>query len=585
VTVSRRLDLVGFGVVAALVLLYAAPVLGPGPFIAGDHPFYLAMAQAMDEALRARPGLGAWAGEQFGGVPVFSGFLPAPLGFVALSLARAVTGIPIEVLYKGLVLLSLALPAAAMWLVLSRRLGPGPALVGVNLFLLLTYHVVQPLQGMWMQYVGLGLVMLLVHLGDRWLGEHRPGGGAPAAARPGLARAAALGVLVTVTAATDAVAWPVLVIVVPLGLALYLPRPRGLAVAAGAALVLGGGLLVAAAAAAGGRWGIRAAADRMAPGDVLTGLPVWFLLPGKSRVLREEILPALRGGEPVGAVRGLLAVAVEHLPEIAVVVLGVAGVAAFWRGHGRAAAGSGEAPRVLGLASGLLVLAVLAVCGPWHLLGTAPAVAAAFDQRWFVPYANAALVLFATWSLWRWRPRRGAARAVAAVAVAAALVGMHAVRHATYGGDVALRTAADSVLHAELADVWAFVRRHVPPERGPVLYEELDGVAFLDGGATTLASLAPRASRVPAVVFQRPRTALSFRQPAVFAAENPFGSVAALTRLMGRIRAEHVVVWHLAVKQRLLDARAAEVVFESRHRLFAVMRLREGRPAAAGATS
>jgi len=93
-----------------LAFIYMGPIFGEGAFIAGDHPFYLAMAHAVNENLWSHQVLIGWSPSDFAGFPFFSPFLPAPIGFLAISLAKSLTGLSIPLLYKGIVFLSFIFP-------------------------------------------------------------------------------------------------------------------------------------------------------------------------------------------------------------------------------------------------------------------------------------------------------------------------------------------------------------------------------------------------------------------------------------------------------------------------------------------
>jgi hypothetical protein len=369
---------------------------------------------------------------------------------------------------------------------------------------------------------------------------------------------------------TDPVTWAVLVALAPL-LVVAAARAagrRGAALVAGALGVglgtVGAWLVVVLAGQAGSGLPLATPAGGI-PG-LLSRLPAWFLVPADARTLTDEVLPALLGGETREALALTGRVALAHLAEAA--LLGAAAVALARRLRGAAS----PLERQVLAATAVAALLVLA---PWQWIGATgwlPALAAFAPER-FVPYVNVGLAALAACALHGLRPSGARARAAALALGALALVALHGTRYATYADHVALKTASASAIHAELADVWQWVRHHADPRRSRVLYQELDAVGFLDGGTTNLAALSARETGVAAVSTQPVRYHVALRRPGAPAADRPLGSVASVRAFMTRLNCDLLVLWHPGIRQALVAAGAGEVVHESPQRLFAVVRL------------
>jgi len=308
-----------------IAFIYMGPIFGEGAFIAGDHPFYLAMAHAVNENLWSHQGLIGWSPSDFAGFPLFSPFLPAPIGFLVILLLNSMTSIPIPLLYKLLVFLSFVFPAMALWIVFSKRVHVLAAFTAVNLYLLSTYHLIQPLQGMWAHYLGLGMVILVIHYFDLWL-----------TAQIKIFQAMFLGLLILLAALTDAITWPILLFVVPLSVAFYC-RKRQLS---GRPIILALLVLFFSFVLIAGwiffifsgqmDWGIMHPQNSLGLADLLVRLPAWFLIPGGSEVVLGDILPQFREGKfiQVALLAGQLLG--EHLSEGIVVVLFFIGLIFFY---------------------------------------------------------------------------------------------------------------------------------------------------------------------------------------------------------------------------------------------------------------
>ncbi len=546
--------------------VYLKPIFGQGALTTGDHPFYLALALGATEQLRAGNLLGGWSAEAYGGFPIFSSFVPSPLAFLAMAVVAVVTSISVELLYKSVVALSVVLPTFALWLLLAYRLHWAAAFAAANGYLLLTYSLVQPLQGMWVHYLGVGMVVLLIHLVDLWLTPEIT-----------LGRAAALGLLGAGGALTAAFTWPIWLALFTLALVFYSVARRltwrQVVTAAGPTVCLAAGTaaLLAYAARADSSWGSPPPARGGTLADLLVRLPVWFLVPGESAALVEEVVPPLREGALAQAATALLPLLGRHLPELSLVGLSVAGGYLFLTKRQPLEADARHFFQYIVLALAFFVLCVIV---PWHWLASSVSLLAPFRQDWFVVYVNLALLVLAAHALQAaWRPWQRFARFVPLLLVAA-LLGLHLTRYLTYETAMAVTTSRDSVIYQELADPWAYIREHVDPKATRVMYEELDGVGFLDGGPTNLAALSPYETGAAAVVLQRAKTHFAFREPFVLARDRPLGSAAPLADLMRRLNCQYLVLWHLGIKHRLLETGLFELVSESQNRLFAVLRLK-----------
>lgn len=551
--------------------LYLGPIFGPGLLIAGDHPFYFALVSQLAERLQAHGGVVGWFDSDFGGFPAFSPFVPAPLSFLAVVFLSKATSLSLALMYKVMVFASLVFPAIALWVMLSARLDRLAACGAVGLYLVLTYHLLQPLQGLWIHYLGLGLLILLFHWCDHWLNH-----------RLTVIRAVVLGGLTVVAALTDALTWPLLAIVIPLTLWFY-ARTRGLT---GRPLVMAVTTFLVAALAIGGwlgavfvgqtGWGVGNQESQGGVLGLLVRLPAWLLFPGGFEQIIEDVLPAVRSGHI--AAGALLAgrLAAEHLAEGLLLVLFVLGVGFWFRGR---EARDPHLSLFLRYMACLLAVFVLFLIGPWHFFDFSrklPVITALRQDR-FVLYVNTALLVLGAYGLQEGVRRLGSVRR-ATVVVVLALVVMHGVRYATYTNYVALKTSDDSVIYEELAGVWAFVKDHGAASRSRVLYEELEGIGFLDGGYTNLTALSTRMTGVGSIVTQRLKTHFAFRQPSVFPNENPLGSIAQVDELMNALNCSLLVVWHPTITHKLLIGGRFTRVYESRHKLFSVLQLNEYDP-------
>jgi len=152
---------------------------------------------------------------------------------------------------------------------------------------------------------------------------------------------------------------------------------------------------------------------------------------------------------------------------------------------------------------------------------------------------------------------------------------MHLIRYSTYDNYIPLKTSGDSVIYGELRDVWQYVRKFVDRSESRVMYEELYGIGFLDGGYTNLAALSTHETHVSSIATWGLKTHFSFRKPFLHGYTNPLGSVSQLKELMKRLNCSYVVLWHPGIKKRLIRSGEFDVVYESQNRLFAVMRLKE----------
>ncbi len=554
-------------VVAAL---YLKPIFGEGALIAGDHPFYLALAVGVTDHLRTGSLLGGWSAEAFGGFPVFSSFLPSPLAFLAMAVVAVGTSIPVGLLYKGMVVLSVVFPAFALWLLLARRFHWVAAFGAANGYLLLTYSLAQPLQGMWVHYLGVGMVVLLIHLVDLWLTPEITVG-----------RAVGLALLGVGGALTAAFTWPIWLALFALALAFYTWARRltwrQVAMAAGptACLAAGALALLAYAAAADSGWGSSPPTRGGTLADLLVRLPVWFLLPGESRALIEEVLPTLREGALARAATALLPLLGRHLPEFAIMALSVVGGSLFFARRRELEA---DPRHLLDYLSFALAFFVLCVVVPWHWLASRVPLLVPFRQDWFVVYVNLCLLVLAAYTLHEARRRWKRPTRFVLLLLVAAVFGLHLTRYLAHDASVAPATSHDSVIYQELAGPWAYIREHVDPRATRVMYEELDGVGFLDGGPTNLAALSPYETGVAAVVLQRPQTHVAFREPFVLARDNPLGAAGPLVDLMRRLNCQYLVLWHLGIKHRFFETGLFELVSESENRLFAVLRLKAYEP-------
>ena len=554
--------------------IYMRPAFEGGAFIAGDHPFYLAAAYAVDENLRAHHGILGWSSDNFAGFPVFSPFIPAPLGFLLISLLHGVTGISVPLLYKGMVLLSLAFPAGALWILISRRFDRLTALVAVNLYFLLTYNLVQPLQGSWTQFLGLGFLILLVHYFDLWLNvEIQP--------RHGLL----LVLLILLAALTDAFTWPVLLFLVPLSAVFFSrtrrisgkPRLLILSVCVLSFLLVAGWVALLVLGQSG--WGASVNSTAAGPGDLSVRLPTWFLVPGASGIVEQYVAPAIHDGDYARAIRWIASLAGQHLPEFLLLVLSLIGLT--WLSRD-ARTLSRHTSAFLRYVRWMLIFLLLLLIGPWHFVGALRNLdwIRPWDQFRFVVYVNVCLIVLAAFAIHRLCERDASRRRGSVVVVLGlALAVMHVVRYSTYGSYLPLKTTDSSVIYGELSDVWEYVTQHVDGTESRVLYEELEGIGFLDGGYTNLAALSARQTGVRSIVGGPLYTNVSLRRPFLLGQANPFSSASRTTDFMKRWNCSHLVLWQPMIKHGLLEAAAAELVHESPNRLFSVLRLEEYEPA------
>lgn len=554
----------------AIAAVYLHPVFGEGALIAGDHPFYLALALAMTDHLRAGSLLGGWSAEAYGGFPILSSFVLSPLPFLAMAVVAVVTSIHVGLLYKGMVVLSVVFPAFALWLLLAQRFHWVAAFAAANGYLLLTYSLAHPLQGMWIHYLGVGMVVLLIHLLDLWLTPEITVG-----------RAAALALLGAGGALMAAFTWPIWLALFALALAFYTWARRltwrqvVTAAAPTACLAAGAVALLAYVAGADSAWGSQPPARGGTLMDLLVRLPVWFLLPGESGALIEEVLPPLKEGILAQAAAALLPFLGRHLPELALVALSVAGGSLFFAKRPDLEA---DPRHFLDYITFVLAFFVLCVMVPWHWLASRVSLLAPFRQDWFVVYVNLCLLVLAAYTLHEARRRWKRPARFVLLLLVPALLGLHLTRYLAHDASVAPVTTRGSVIYQELAGAWTYIRQHVDRTATRVMYEELDGVGFLDGGPTNLAALSPYETGVAAVVLQRPKTHFAFREPFVLAGDNPLGAAGPLVDLMRRLNCQYLVLWHLGIKRRFFETGLFELVSESENRLFAVLRLKAYEP-------
>ncbi|HEU5320066.1 MAG TPA: hypothetical protein VFX28_04640, partial [Methylomirabilota bacterium] len=106
--------------VAAVAALYLWPLAQGGAWIAGDSPFYLALATALDDNLRAGAGLWGWSHQDLGGFPVASTFVPGPLGLALAVGLHRVASVPLPAAYSVVLAAAVMLPAVGVALVASR---------------------------------------------------------------------------------------------------------------------------------------------------------------------------------------------------------------------------------------------------------------------------------------------------------------------------------------------------------------------------------------------------------------------------------------------------------------------------------
>jgi len=544
--------------------LYLSPLASGGVLIAGDHPFHLALTYAVQDNWTTHRSVLGWSESAFGGFPVFSAFVPAPAGYLAVLALHGVSGMAVPGAYKMVVAISVLLPAAALWVFLRARFDLTVTFAIANLFVVLSYSLVQPLRGSWAQYLAIGFLVLLCHValtdgerGGRWL---------PAATVAGLGLAAIL---------TDPVVWPVIALAGAWCVALRGRRgtrraPAGIALGCVWALAVAASL--AALLAARLDWGVPPGVE---PATVLgqaARIVGWFLAPGAAEHVSEYLVPAMRGGHYADAAWWVSRLGVEHAAEAALGILGVAGWVTARSGLGTEPEGRRTA---VGHARFLLPAMVLLVVAPWRFvpgLASLPGVGGVDPMR-FVPYVNLCLLILSAHALHialhRAAGRAGSVALVVVVAVAA----LHAVRHATYRDHVPVKTAARSVIHTEMEDVWRWLRERVEPGSGRVLYQEIEGIGFLDGGYAGLGALSMHETGLASIVGGRLYTHVAFRQPGLVAGANPFRTADETVRFMQDWNCSHVVVWHPGLRHRLLATGAVTVAHESLGRLFTVLAL------------
>lgn len=569
----RRLTQHGLALLCffAVAVLYLRPIFAEGLFIAGDHPFYLAVTDQLNATLGGQ-GLVGWFGGDFGGFPVFSPFVPAPLPFLAIVALSKLTSLSIVFLYKGMVFLSFLFPACALWLILSRRFDVLAAFAASSLYLLLTYSLLQPLQGFWIHYLGLGMMLVLIHYADLWL-----------RAEVTLGKLCALGLLMAFTALTDALTWPLLALFIPLTV-FFSYRRHGLA---GRSLALTVVVLLLSSAAIGGwvslvvvdqsLWGMshrKSGADLL---QVLVRLPAWFVLPGGFEQITEDVIPAVRSGQFAQGALVVGRLIGEHLSELLVLALFLAGLVFFFR---RPVAQRTNADPFLQYAVALLALFMLFLIGPWHFFEPTRhwSVIAPLRHDRFVLYVNVMLLIFATYALQEvWRRFPGLRRA-APITLLVTLIVLHGFRYSTYSDYLPLKTSSQSVIYEELAGVWGYVREHVDGSQSRVLYEELEGVGFLDGGYTNLTALSAGMTGVSSITTQQLKTHFSFRESPLSRQENLFGALPHVPDVMRDFNCSYLVVWHPMITHRLLQTGSFQKVYESEHRLFSVLRLADYQP-------
>ena len=566
--VSWRCHLLVVLYVLLIAGLYAGPIFGPGIFIAGDNPFYLSVAQAVDANLWERREFLGWSFDNFAGFPVPSLFLPAPLGFLVLSLLHGTTPFSLASLYKGLVVFSLIFPALALWVLLAKRFSRVSAFVGVNLYLLSTYHVIQPLQGMWAHYLGLGMFIVLLNLLDAWL---NPGLNAP--------RAICLVLLILGTILIDAFTWLVLLLAVPLSV---IVRCRRKAVSgwpkAWASLLLvspivlvGGWTAILYSNEVG--WGVAPVSKGMGPGALLIHAVGWLLLPGAGPIVLQDIAPTIRHGNLDQGLVWVVQLLGEHLPEGAVVVLFILGCVLFARrGRMLPEDTQGFLRQVLLLAGLFLVLLGF----PWQALGPAAlrTVMGPFQQEWFISYVNVCLLVVGSYAVHEALQHFAGLKLHWVILLCVSFLLLYVVRYSTYFTYVPVKTSDQSVLYSELAGVWAYIADHVDPSQSRVMFEELEGVAFLDGGRANVAALAKLETGVNAISNWTIQTNASFRQPLLAHYGNPFASESRTMEVLRMLNCSHLVVWHPLIRQRLLDRGEFEIVHESHNKLFSVLKFK-----------
>jgi hypothetical protein len=561
----HKLVVLGLGTMGLIAAggIYLWPLTGSGIWISGDSPFYLAVAYAVEENLRNGQGLWGWSMHDLGGFPVFSLFIPSILGIIAIVAAQLGALLSLPVAYKMMVGIAVLLPALSLWVVLMPRVGVWEAFFIGNLALLLTYHVLQPLNGGWGAYLAVGLLWLSVSVGESWFRD-----------RPTWQRSLVTVILASAVALSDVSAWIVLpCAVVALSLVYGVRSGNGKRVTGWAVLVLGPLIIWLSLLMRGGgvTWGsaIEGGPSSLA---VLLRLPGWFVFPGSSELLTEDLIPLLqekKWGSVVFLTGRLIC---EHIPELLLCVLAFCGATKVLKQRS-------ELPdqlRLWGVAHLFLVALLLsAMLLPRQTLAgwVAP------PER-LVPYVNMALLTVGAIALTGLRVHAAPfCLSRTMVLLLVGLIPMHGMRYATYGERVLLKTADQSVVYAELSDVWWYLRFHVVGTPTGVLYETLEGVGFLDGRTSSnLAALSTRETGLPSLASWKIPALSSVRRPPILAGDYPLQRLARLPEIMRRWNCLYLVVWWPGRREALRTSGAFEIVHESPNRLFTVLRLRDYSP-------
>ena len=144
--------------IALVGLLMFFPVFRQGFMVFTDNPTHLAESYFFTEHLiPEQHWINGWCPWDFAGFPFQNDRYQTGLWILGLL---NLIGIPINFAYKLLILASYIFPAITLYVLLKRKFNKNVALISSILFLIQTQVISRVLEGMWSEYLALGLLFL-----------------------------------------------------------------------------------------------------------------------------------------------------------------------------------------------------------------------------------------------------------------------------------------------------------------------------------------------------------------------------------------------------------------------------------------
>jgi hypothetical protein len=152
-----RADVLSLAVLWATAAMVATPLLFGGWATYLDNPIHVAELRDL-----SRADFNGWSDIGQCGLPL--GVLHSPLWYGLLAYLHR-TGVPLGILYPGVLLCAFAAPASAVYVVARRRLGPFPSCALAYLLLIqfpASFGIASALGGMWSFYFATAALVLLL---------------------------------------------------------------------------------------------------------------------------------------------------------------------------------------------------------------------------------------------------------------------------------------------------------------------------------------------------------------------------------------------------------------------------------------